>query len=358
MRLVIALPLSFVLMLTFMSLWFINAATASDSNPLDQWRQMHQVEAMKRQQRADSIREFLDAAFSPTFWMQGGTDDYPSFFAAMIAHFNELTSEPKALSDAPLRELTIQAPWLKYLLFRDTKILPKDQSIVKWDGEITIGIDWPRYESPIVKSSSGIPQSRASENLTDAYPAIQQQIQALIPEIKTLTGLPARFIAPNDAEDTTEKFARIRIIPTKHLQVQLSGEDYFETPVTPDSKPVNFKNYEYLVLGQASFADSKSFLQGYLVPKENNALNMAVCKIEISHGEQATRAAVSDCLLRSLGLVGTFPAPEPNFNMQKESRFSDNERLLTKLLYCSEIKPGMDRNSVLSILATSNICFN
>ena len=80
---------------------------------------------------------------------------------------------------------------------------PRHNAINKWTEKITVGVDFPTYNS--------LNKEKYLGGITELYPLIEEQARNLLPEISRLTGLPVEFIGPDDPREQTEEYARIRI---------------------------------------------------------------------------------------------------------------------------------------------------
>lgn len=353
----------------------------------------------KSYDKSDVIRDFLEIAFSKSFWIEGVSSNYKELFSEMLKNYSQRAdAPPKVLKPGDghgvTANMSLYQNWLAKEFFRDPLDYPREGAINKWIGEISIGIDWPHYEGgkpnidgKSISHSSEKPEGKMRSALVDSYPAIQEQIEALIPQIKSMTGLPVKFIGPNDAEDHTSHFARIRIVPTMFLYPK-----YFKKPtgeLTPDAYPM-MSYYEYMFLERVSFTPALAAqANGYLLPASNNSLDMTVCKVDPRVGDDLMKALVTECLIRSLGLpevstvsndvvlgswnkdfeedmksvadkdLRAFQFPVEKVDKKKlHFFFTPYDEMMARILYCPDIKPGMSKYQVLAVLARSDKCFH
>lgn len=292
-------------------------------------------------------------------------------------------------------------PW--FVQYVNPEKLPDKDVVHKWEGEITIGFDWPTYSLSCSEenfSTCRSPASTRNEDSEVGYNRLQtlaeEQIKILIPEISNLTGLPVRYIPPNTKENASRRYARIRIVP-----ITTTGQNNFfkQAHLKP---PANFRIYsrgfsetEDALQGVVPFTpEARSQVEGYLLPLPDNSLGMSVCKIVEGLPPSLTKSLVTECLIRSLGfpaLLKQSPSALSNWNNGFDSTsmiyeldgpkalqvdelktsaryaaqieytdgapksFSLLDKALIGSLYCNHVKSGMSRKELVAVI-TSNNC--
>ncbi|QKK04503.1 MAG: hypothetical protein HND56_01845 [Pseudomonadota bacterium] len=371
----------------------------NDPVAIKEWRKMQREDAALKQKQKDFIlsiggenlprsvliADFLNVAFSSKLWNEDTGQDYEMFLR---------TKETQPLSSI----LEKRYPWLR-LLYRNDN-LPKPYALTKWDQKITIGLDWPM---------GAFSHGRAvEEKFPGTYKMFEKQIKDIIPDIQRLTGLDVEFIAKNDPREKTEEFARIRVIPIirTHLRnyFRFHRENMYGRGGASYSWHID--EHEYHFWGAVQFTPlSRTQVYGYLVPQENNTLSMSVCRIIPAVGEKLAKALITECLLRSLGLpelskqkpkdtLGewnlshtpdsllpaldgnekAFLARGPFYGIDERTvhpfrseltdedvlpkGFSAYDQAMVSLLYCPELRSGMDKHQVLAVLLSDRSrCF-
>lgn len=293
--------------------------------------------------------------------------------------------------------------WHYYITYPDG--LPKHGSIHKWNQEITIGVGWPLTPEgrPALNPRSDMLEHYA---LTEHYGRFLKQIKSLAPEIGRLTGLKVKVIEPNDPIENTSQFAKIRVVPTNRNPLN----NYFKHAKHTDNRRGVLENefntplyFEHFYKMPVPFTDgARSQVDGYILPRTNNNIGMSVCKISINVEELLANTLISECLVRALGLperigktaklyrgslVGPWnsnhnahswligerldftavarrhkdvpPKTRKNFPEHLTDKntlfqtFTDYDAFVISLLYCPEIKSGMDRIEVKDVLQKS-----
>ncbi len=346
----------------------------------------------KKESHIAFMRDFMGVAFSNTFWNQDRKNDYPDLFAAMIRTYqSRKILEQDTFYKGLLRNITWLNPYVQ-----DVSTFSRFGAVNKWTRGIAIGIDWPRYEQNIPHPKDGreLYQSVLSDRLTGSYPEIQNQVEAMLPELSALTGLSVRFVAPNDPVEITEGFARVRIIPVKTKAVGNFFKSYRDS-FSAAERPMP-DDFEYALIGAVPFTSgSRAQVDGYFIPDSSNAISLAICKINPAVGSNLLKALVSECLVRALGLPelseneeallgawnkaferpdGLPPQQEsvdfynifdqpymkaagkpfPLERLKKGSvatGLSEYDRKMLRMLYCPQILPGMDKYQVFTLLA-------
>lgn len=125
----------------------------------------------------------------------------------------------------------------------------------------------------------------------------------------------------------------------------------------------------YLLRGAVNFTPDFPYgVDGFLLPNDKNEIEQAFCFISDKLAEQQLRAAVGECLLRSLGLPelsGPIPSkeyyrflsmnlnPQPNVHpfLKIPHIYSEYDHFVARLLYNPNIKAGASYNEVLKFFS-------
>lgn len=320
------------------------------------------------------IWDFTKLAFSETMWLENTLEPWK----AISAYRNKKSNEKEY--------------WWQAYTDRSSGI-PKLDVINKFTTEITIAVGWPDLDYDLDGEFDVGP--RISE-------IIKEEVLSLSPLLSSLTKLPVKFIDKEDPREKTKDFAKIRIVP-----IGVTGQKNRFKVVNHDPL-LESENYLYNLqhnfVGAIPFTpESKTSVEGYLLPRSDNSIGMAVCKIISSLDEDTVRALIRECIVRSLGLTeesllikeklvsdwnsfneassellsdhserSTWSSPLTqeqrkefeNFYQQDSSpknfklpEISEYEKLMMSILYCPEIKPGMNKASVIEELIKQDTCF-
>lgn len=331
------------------------------------------------------IRDFSRIAISKHSWLDDAGQD------------GELTPVSDSYTDLKTY------PLAEYLLRNNG--YPRLQAINRWEKEITIGIGWPKQEMLVAGTADATRITMPGldpwgREYKEAYPLFQEQIEALIPTIKHITGLPVTYISPEDENDVVklgrgvswEHVARIRVVPT-------------ELTATRTAFPMHGNTIEKRFLAGVAFTPFEfGQVDGYILPNADNTIGFAACRINPRFDAVLVKALITECLARSLGLpnlsglnnsaalghwakaldayidsqvkkqtkgkdnngtavmnvirrlgeASTFPVT--NDTQGLETGFSDYDKWMISVLYCSEIKTGMNIYQVERVLQQDNHC--
>lgn len=407
-------PLVFSILLILTTLFtsifhFSNIAWANDKEVIRVGNQTYS--------KSQIIRDFLTVSFSNTLWNEefSSEDAIKRKFdsvSQLVENYGLYSNrDTKSKTYLTLRErFKKEAPWLWPYIAHENGF-PKHNAINKWQKEITIGIDWPAFNSLEGKEPSGLPRVGVPRGPIDSYSVIQRQIEKLIPDLSKLTGLPVKFIEPGDPRERTEEFARIRIIPRGGSMWVVEGKPRVPFKTFKNITHSTFydmwfftQNENDLFGGVVFTPGSRAQVDGYLLPNPDNSIGLAICKVPASVvGEKLMKALVTECLARSLGLpslldnrfdlslgqwnlsheklsktvsldgyVETIFPKKPDAPVKSEQakelvrKFTDETHLYTELqpydralialLYCPRLKPGMDKYQAIDALLGTNEC--
>lgn len=275
------------------------------------------------------IRGFLDAAFTEGIW-NSNSPDFDKFLSKFLSTYDYRTSPNKF----DKRYTAGDYRWIEEYYFR-TDGFPKAGVINKWQSEITVGISEPRYSEKDIEFEDD-----------PSWGVIERIVNSVAPELSRVTGLPIRFVK----KTTNEHTAAIRLMSVFSDKTDRGGRisayphwDLFTR--------------EHELWGAVEFLDER--LDGYLLPKTDNTIGMAICKVNVSDNHAYIGRDVTACLLRSLGLTG-----KANFNQDTPLTSGENANPklpqdglnLLRLLYCPEIKPGMDKYQAIDVFMKNKTC--
>lgn len=268
------------------------------------------------------IRNFLDAGFTEGIW-NSNSPFFKEFFLDFLLRYEFLTSS---------NQMPPEYKWLEEYYFHKNGF-PKVGVINKWQSEITIGISLPRYSEKDIEFEDD-----------KSWGVISEIIKSLAPELTKVTGLPVKYMKVT----TNEHQARIRIIPVSQDK-SIHGASRSAYPQW------SLIGREDELWGAVEFLDDR--LDGYIFPNPNNSIGMALCKVNKSNDYDAIKADVATCLVRSLGLTGKFDASESTLVHSKFTNgLRDYDLNLLRLLYCPEIKPGMDKYQAIDVFMKNKTC--
>jgi len=312
------------------------------------------------------------------------------------------------------------APWLLPYMGRQGADLPKQAALYKWDHEITIGLGWPALEADCARYASQGECKRSQNGLKPKdparvkfYPVMTRHIKELMPDIERLTGLPVRFISPEDEISFNAEQAKIRI----SLWTSPDGmgqRNFFKVNYVPFMK-ASAPSFLWHVSeaipyfwGAVPFTpDTRSQVDGYILPNVDNTIGMAFCNVSAVVGEKLVKALITECLARALGVPSLLPlhdgalghwnkahdvhsmsveldGPEArrenSVKLNADDRFKtivrvpgfyardlidgqslpdtfslDDERLIA-MLYCKAMKAGMDESAIRSVFSKKPSC--
>lgn len=305
-------------------------------------------EDRKAMERGKLIADFLDTAFSNQMWTEDVKSRRSYYF-----NLNEAYKEPelsKRSNASDLTNLRDRMPWVAQSLSYEAP-LPRRGVVNKWPAEVSVGIDWPLYPSGFQEVGGRIPNHLRN--------IVEDQLSIILPKISAKAKSNIDYIPYKGDKDSTKEYARMRIILIGRDLMQ--SRVYFKLGFSPYSfVPLLNEQYFWPAVLFQEQQDVK--VDGYFFPDENNDIYFSVCKIVVGGGddvisEQALRARVNKCVLRSLGLPNV-RKDTPNSLLSGDVPNEDNVSTIPKedldllsVLYCPDIKAGMDKNAVLKTFA-------
>lgn len=265
---------------------------------------------------------------------------------------------------------------------------PATGVINKWSKDITIAVGWPKYNLGFITS--------AGEQTNNAayYNAISDTLEKIVPVLHRSTGLNFKIISPEVAAANDRLQGTIRIVPNGQAAPGYIFKGGVLNPFKHGFQTEGDLNQlEYEFFGGVSFTPGKrAQVGGYLLPNPDNSMGAAVCKVRDAAGDAVLQALVMECLVRALGLPEVSAlsrgvlrawneamekAYEQKLQQSTEhqtgkgardlldsvdmssipTRINGYDLFLARLLYCSDIKPGMSKLSVIAVLSQSDKCF-
>ncbi|MEO1379180.1 MAG: hypothetical protein AAFU69_02350, partial [Pseudomonadota bacterium] len=343
-----------------------------------------ETENGKRLHKRDLISQFLAVAFSEEIWKTTWKDN------SHIQPFEYNYREDLDEEDRSKRTRFFANPPFDEYAFRDDD-LPRHNTLQRWEDNVDIGFFLPGEYQGL---QNGMTDHRIDE--------IRSYISEFANQISDATGLQIQ-LADSDAESTN---TRIRIVLLENNLIQ----NYFKafrvytggSYSLPDG--IFHFSYEGISSGLTEFTpNALSQVDGYLIPEADNRLGYAVCKIFPYSEAPVLKALIGECLLRSMGLPSrrnlngrhllsiwnkshdeyslrdTIHGSEAsisqnksrqltlqNFSKSYPSHLTDMEMVpdrassldlaLLAILYCQDLKSGMDKYQTIKALTKSNNC--
>lgn len=302
------------------------------------------------------LADFLDTAFTDRIWWQGfGAEANDGYVRALEAVIGRDLDPGSSNITKKYEALLKNAPWFAEYTYR-TKGWPDHNVINKWPADITIGLNWPAYGGYIDNSNPTSPVSGYNvKGSEEHYDFLTAEVRKIIPILERSTGRKVSFVAPENEREKTSEFARIRIIPlvTWMHRSALNPTPYNWNPIFGEGN---------LLGAVSSVTSSPAEMDAYYLPEADNSIGMAVCKVNMGLPKQRIKSLIKECLTRSLGFPGKLQKKHSilgAWRMLEDtgsvSVTQYDERILS-LLYCPEIKSGMDKNDFLKVVSNSNSC--
>lgn len=252
--------------------------------------------------KSELIEDFINVAFSDLPWNsdmkpEDREDIHRRFFSGGYPDAYQTLKRLGVTTDA--------VPWMApHIGEKLTLPLNKRNVLSRWETEdITIGIDWPRYvpgeegqkRYEYYARKRNYSTQYSIENAANYYPRFIKAIKDQLELLSQVTGKTIRLIEPSDIQDGSEGYARLRIIPSyvRDRRVANPGPGYRFHPQIFESTLFNGILFE-------SF--TSTYFDGYLLPRQNYVVDMAVCKVDPSLDDALFIALVNECMVRSLGL--------------------------------------------------------
>ncbi len=234
----------------------------------------------------------------------------------------------------------IQEPFLPYL--KRENGFSKTGVISKWQDIPSVGFGFPPDYLRNKKTGEAF---KIKDVEYDKFDFFWQAAVEAAPEIEQATGLKINIIKPSDEQSKPAVFGKIRIIP-----VATDNIDAFTKVERSHYDPSPF-HFENVLIGAVPFksAHPDSFA-GFLLTSPENNIEMTVCKVAALQDDAAIKRSIRECLIRSMGLVNSLEAEI------EDKKVSRDELKLLGLLYCKDLKSGMDQNEAVGTLVESKSC--
>ncbi|MGZ9108226.1 MAG: hypothetical protein ACXW4B_05340 [Micavibrio sp.] len=320
--------------------------------------------------RGQIVADFLNVAFSEKLWNEDLEQRKEGSFGLVLDWYSGRNWD---LRDKGVQERYQTqkewVPWLADYMYRPDG-WPRHNVINKWVGEVSIGAGYPDYTFAPNRLNNptkwGNPHNPVKTR--ELAPYIEEQVEALMPDLEKATGLSIRFLSLGDPIDKTENHARIRIVPMTPLRSR--------SWVDQESRSWTINNLESWFWGGVLF-ESSDILQmdAFMLPNADNTTGLVVCKIKDDLPIVLFKALVTECVTRALGLPGMLKTKNKSVLWRWRESFSDYgggglagsktklplvleayDKFMVGLLYCPDVKPGMDKNQILKTLLNRNSC--
>lgn len=284
------------------------------------------------------IGHFLELAIHNSSWY--GDDN--RIFDIISAKYDGLSD-----ADDDYISLKEKSPDFAEYIYRRNG-LPNPTASYKWTTPVTIGLDWQRISIPIangdVKNIVPFGLAASDRARPENYPVFQDQILKSIADIRTETGLDISFFDPSDPREYTKNHAKIRVVPMVNPQSwrerKRGGKTYTVSSIEDE-----------LVTAVRLTTDETQGMDAFLIPNANNSIGYAACKIDPLLPEIRVRELISECLVSAMGLPNFISATIPD-------QYIDERISFLSILYCSVIKPGMNRYELIRALKSNEICLS
>lgn len=285
------------------------------------------------------IASLIDAVQSRASWHS--VDGKKGSFNVGALYAESLDSEESKKHFYSIKE---KSPDFAEYVYRQ-KGLPDPHAVHKWTGSIKIGLGWQEIRLPTdgEGATAYIPFGLGlyDKKRIEPYPFFKEQILTMIPVLEELTGLKISFVDPEDPQELTEHYARIRIVPMVDPQKwrkRDAGSSYLASSIE-----------EALDTAVRVESNDPHGMDGFFIPEADNSISYAACKIDPTLKQATVKQLISECLMSVLGLPGR--------SNGDSSLLESRERMLS-VLYCGEIKAGMNLYELIKTLKINNNCFS
>jgi hypothetical protein len=218
---------------------------------------------------------------------------------------------------------------------------PQEKAVFKFSEAVSVGFDLGRERnlSSLHVYERGGALRRVYETF---YAPLENELKEFLPQLKEVVGFDVHFVN-----------AREEIAEDKHSKVNIRiVRDYVSTKWV-DGKPVFLGNDNALIEDDARLRDDvvtfntlSPFLKGYAYFDQGHNLTWAECHMWIYMEPSDRRAAMRECIVRALGVVGEIKGQE-HF---QSPILPDILKKTLSFLYCREVRGGMHREEILQII--------
>lgn len=262
-----------------------------------------------------------------TFAVSGlviASDDNELFKSTVFPSVS-FASQKELLEKAPKdKELIKQGhPFFEKFILREQGF-PSELSVNKWpQTEIEVLIGWPVSD----KIYQGNQPSRKSAN-DEKVKKLNVIIAESIKDIGNLKEIKLKQVF----SDSLGHEKSIRIIPVDSLYPESSkekirGPEGYMLRSAPWYPAINFLGATFFTPG------AETGVEGFFLANKNNDIEFAACFVNWNRTDLEVKNAISECLLRSLGIPEALTARHSiSFKELKRSQ---------ELLYCPFVKSGM-----------------
>lgn len=296
---------------------------------------------------------FLSSAFSDKVWEQ----DLPEEdFAKSLYLFKDVANA----GDGQYERTKQRAPWLADHIYWKNG-LAEANGVHKWNDKFSVAFGYPDYDGSKREDSQLSAKGSAYNEYLDyaAYTKIEATVKALLPEIEKLSGLPTSFIELGSKRDTSEDYARVRILPTSHILRRGAPGLIQETPY--GWHPL----FDFNRLWSGIRSDGPhDKLQVIYLPAKSGDLDLVFCIISTAVSEDVFTSLVSECVIRSLGfpgrlndensLLGHWQEKLSSSKKAEAVAMSAQDAAAVKTLYSKGIKSGMGKREAMTTLLVTD----
>lgn len=298
----------------------------------------------KDSEQAAAISDLMRFAFSDAIWNEDAYSPDGNGFSEIIQSYLNRQSSLQKIQNIS-KSLSERHPWFAPY-FDTTNPYPARSVINRWNGAITIGYGWPRYNPTITRPLSLQEDAKTSAEGGRLYPLVEATVQGIVPAIEQSTGSEVTFIKHSDTRETSKRHARIRIVPLKKWPPRTAANGLV-SGWTP------YEQEKYLwgaVLLQTAYPEE---MDAYIIPDRDNNLSFAVCKIRADLPSPVFAGRVKECVVRALGLPGY---GDSELFPHQIASIGPREQALIRLLYCKGVKPGMSKFDTFQSLVFRRRC--
>lgn len=373
--------------------------------------------------KKELLEDYINIAFSEKDW--------PNLYWQK----NRSTRTPryeKKYSDSEIKGISYAWPWAVEYMYPETKRAGGDV-VHKWHrSKVDIGFDWPKYThagNGVLKSyrDSGTKKIKfycsfhsdyceyVYELSEGKHTNVVDHVKSVSQQLENITGLELNVVMPDDDQEQTEDYPRIRIQPVSSNVQKNFFKMYrfgYDEPVRETYGYFYYADHLLADRGVTFTTDIRSQVDGYLFYNNDNALGLSVCKIMPVVGGEMMKALITECLVRALGLpdvskkndtamighwnsrynevsklddldgreealymedvalgdktirrVNHFYLPQPKDfpvlydELSEHQKLSDYDRYMIKLHYCDAVQSGMNRQETVEALIEERECF-
>ncbi|HEX2752756.1 MAG TPA: hypothetical protein VHP34_06560 [Alphaproteobacteria bacterium] len=196
-----------------------------------------------------------------------------------------------------------------------------------------------------LKTSLGLHRSSGVYDVF--YAPLGEELKSFLPQMKDDIGFDISFVSAQDEMSTDENNnVKIRIIADRSFTGWVDGKPVFRGHGRGAFTAIFIHDDPRLRDDAISFKISSPHLRGWAFFDEKSNLTWAVCQMWQYMEPPDRQAAMRECVVRALGIVGELRDPA----YFHSASLSNNLKKALSFLYCQHVKSGMSREDVLEIL--------